>query len=164
MAKLVVLLGAGASYDCTSNAVQTDPELRPPLVKDLFASHLRTAMILNSYPLAEMAAAEMRSLEPKSFVLEEYLRTKLRGSEDVYAQLRYRQIPLFLQDLFFTISQKAKASERGLLGYTRHADNYDVLLNLTLPLEKVVLHHLELRHPFRQSSSQLWALTDRKHG
>ena len=82
--KLIVILGAGASYDCSSGLVETRPEWRPPLVTDLFDSRAHTfAPILNEYPLAEAAAAEMRwALRDDAVALEEFRRTKLRDSTD----------------------------------------------------------------------------------
>src|SRR5438874_9072993 len=97
MAELVVVIGAGASFDCASDEVERDAGLRPPLVKDLFGNKKDFAQILNHYPLAEMAAAEIRTtLRDEAVALEEYLRTRLRDADDAYARLRYRQIPLYL--------------------------------------------------------------------
>ena len=139
MTELVVLIGAGASYDCTSGDVQTDTDLRPPLVKDLFAQRGTFGRVLNAYPLAAMAAAEIRSTLPhEAIALETYLRERLRGSTDDYARRRYRQIPLYLQDLFHRISTPASPDEPSTLGFTRQPDYYDVLLNLTLALDRVV--------------------------
>ncbi|MGA9762632.1 MAG: hypothetical protein WBQ14_09430 [Gaiellaceae bacterium] len=139
MAGLVVILGAGASFDCTSSAIgEKNDGLRPPLVKDLFSSTQSFAAILNEYPLAEMAAAEIRvTLANESVALEDYLRTRLRDADDRYARLRYRQVPTYLQQLFYEISRPAEGRQ-GVAGYTRQPDNYDALLNETLALERVL--------------------------
>jgi hypothetical protein len=136
---LVVLIGAGASFDCTSADVQKDADLTPPLVKDLFAQRGTFARILNAYPLAAMAAAEIRSTLPnEAIALEAYLSERLRASTDDYARRRYRQIPLYLQELFHRISAPASPDELSPVGFTRQPDNYDVLLNATLSLDRVV--------------------------
>ncbi len=139
MTALVVILGAGASHDCSSGSVETRHELQPPLVKDLFASHREFAQIQNHYPLAEAAAAEIRrTLLEGSIPLEEFLRTRLRDSEDRYARLRYRQVPLYLQHLLTTVGALPSEGQPVLPGFTRQPDNYDVLLNETLQLDRVV--------------------------
>ena len=59
--RLLVILGAGASYDCASgNGGALHEELRPPLVTQLFENRYSFTRILHNYPLAEQAAADIR--------------------------------------------------------------------------------------------------------
>jgi hypothetical protein len=132
--RLVVIIGAGASFDCASELVNKRPELQPPLVKDLFAPRL--AEFLDRYPLAQAAAADIRrAIAPESenaVPLERYLREGLRDSEDMYAQRRYRQVPLYLQDVFLA------ASVTSGRGFTTEPDNYNALINKALGLDDVL--------------------------
>ena len=132
--RLVVIIGAGASYDCASELVDKDPRLQPPLVKDLFSTGF--AGILHRYPLAQAAAADIRrAIEPVSenaVPLERYLREQMRDATDSYTRRRYRQIPLYLQDVLFTVS------DTNGRGYTKEPDNYNALLNRVLPLDNVL--------------------------
>jgi hypothetical protein len=55
-----VIVGAGASYDCASDLVDTIESRRPPLVKNLFAKDFAGTLV--RYPLAQAAAADIRPL------------------------------------------------------------------------------------------------------
>jgi hypothetical protein len=148
MARLLVIVGAGASFDCASDKVFKDPDLRPPLVTELFASRLEFSSVLRSYPLAQAAAADIRpTIESGSVAIEEFLRERLCNSNDTYARRRYRQVPLYLQELLHRVS-----NTRGS-GYTSHPDNYDALLNATLALEEVVFISLNYDTLLDQSLS-----------
>jgi hypothetical protein len=131
---LVVITGAGASYDCVSSHVLRRTEYRPPLVVELFAGvPAAYAEILHEYPLAEAAAADIRpQLDAGAVAIEQFLRERLRDSSDPYARRRYLAVPLYLQHLLFQIS-KTDGS-----GYTRHPDHYDALVNAVLPLDEVI--------------------------
>lgn len=93
MAHLVVILGAGASRACAPPPL--DEGFRPPLTAELFDQ--RFAGILNHYPLAEAAAADIRVVVSSgALAIERFLRERLRESADPYARRRYLQIPLYL--------------------------------------------------------------------
>jgi hypothetical protein len=130
---LVVITGAGASYDCASEMVDKT-QRRPPLVKDLFGTDF--ADILLQYPLAQAAATDIRrAIGPgaeSAIQLEDFLREQMRDAESTYAQRRYKQIPLYLQHVLFEVS-KTDGS-----GYTRDVDNYNALVNGALEFEKVL--------------------------
>ena len=64
-------------------------------------------------------------------MLEVGLRERLRDSDDPYAQKRFFQVPLYLQELLFRVGQTDGS------GYTTHPDNYDALVNACLALERV---------------------------
>ena len=129
-----MIIGAGASYDCASSQVAVKSSLwQPPLVTELFKAHNTFALRLHEYPLAEAAAAEIRpAIKDGAVAIEQYLRERLRDSTDTYAQRRYRQVPLYLQDLLYHVSQTDGT------GFTIHPDNYDALVGATLALEEVV--------------------------
>lgn len=130
---LVVITGAGASYDCSSNHVVVRDDFRPPLVVQLFAGLPRYAEILHEYPLAEAAAADIRpALASGSVAVEQFLRERLRESDDTYAQRRYRWVPLYLQHLLHAISRTNGT------GFTQHPDHYDTLVNAALELDEAV--------------------------
>jgi len=124
--RLIVVTGAGASFDCAGPDVARDAELRPPLVADLFDR--KFADILNEYPLAEQVAPNIRaSVGTGAIALERYLREELLGSSFPHLRRRYQAIPLYLQHLFWKISE----------GYTQHPDNYDRLITEALRLDRV---------------------------
>jgi len=80
---LVVITGAGASYDCASELVYSNPAKKPPLVKDLFGTDFSD--ILLQYPLAQAAAADIRRAigegSESATTLERYLREQMRDAE-----------------------------------------------------------------------------------
>jgi len=123
----IVVLGAGASFDCVSDQVSSVPEFLPPLVTGLFDK--RYEEILNEYPLAEQLAPEIRraTSSGRQVALEAYLRDELLHSEHPDLRWRYHAIPLYLQHLLFEVSQQ----------FTLHPDNYDSLIMEALRLDKV---------------------------
>jgi hypothetical protein len=123
---LLVVVGAGASFDCASFRVRRNGDLRPPLVTELFGE--RFASILEEYPLAQQVApAVRRTIGDGSIALEQYLREELRDSPYPHLRRRYRAVPLYLQHLLWEVS----------FGYTDHPDNYDLLITETLKLDRV---------------------------
>ena len=128
--QLIVIVGAGGSRGCASHRVDRNTGWEPPLVKDLFTSAGEYPSILNEYPLAKAAAADIRPvIESGVEAIEEHLRTKLRDSKNAYARRRYMAVPLYLQHLLFSVGQ----------GYTEDPDNYERLINRALELDEVVL-------------------------
>jgi hypothetical protein len=136
---LFVLLGAGASYDCTSGGTpDVNAEYRPPLVTQLFEQRPAFTRILQEYPLARAAAPDVRlELAAGTTAIEAFLRNRLRFSNSAFDRMKYWAIPLYLQHLFFQIAQPGYGGEHGV-GYTVHADNYDRLVSATLHLPEVV--------------------------
>jgi hypothetical protein len=126
MAKLIVVLGAGASYDCASTNVNPDLSMRPPLVKDLFDTRFQD--ILHEYPLAEQVAPDVRvALQGGAIALEAFLREELRDSPYPHLRSSYLALPLYLQHLFWQVGDS----------YALQPDNYDRLVMECLRLDRV---------------------------
>jgi hypothetical protein len=69
----VVIIGAGASHDCSPEPDLYHELSRPPLVKGLFDT--RFFPTLDNYPLARAASTEARSVINRGESIEDYLRT-----------------------------------------------------------------------------------------
>jgi hypothetical protein len=118
---LFVITGAGASKDCTSP--NTPPRLQgiepPPLVTELF-NYYRT---LEKYPVAKLAAAELRVAAETAPALEEHIRTTYLDSPLELHQRVAASLPFYLQEVLFDRDQEFGA----------HADNYQRLVAALLP-------------------------------
>lgn len=128
MARVVVVTGAGASHDCASGAVEASRP--PPLTKDLFSADYRS--ILNQYPLVRQAAGDIRgalrgTADEPTVALEDFLRERMLASTSPYTQRRYRQVPLYLQEVLSEASR-----------YTAEPDNYNVLVNAALEMDEAL--------------------------
>lgn len=137
--QLVVLVGAGASYDSAppddERALQRGAlrrlnlSRRPPLVPDLFSDSYRD--VLAQYPLAQAAGSTIRPRlvegvdRPRE--LEKYLREELLGSPDTHRRAQYWAVPLYLQHLFHHCGWN----------FTRDLENYDRLVTALLSLPRV---------------------------
>src|SRR5437660_170475 len=134
--RLLVILGAGASYDCAGpTIVDRHDDYRPPLVTQLFEPRRSFTQILHHYPLVESAAADIRrALAGGSVAVEAFLRERLRESEHEHDRLKYYAIPLYLQHLLFEVGSWSYLSRRG---YTAHPDSYDRLINAALRVDEV---------------------------
>ena len=127
---LTVILGAGASYDLVPPGMASvKKDYRPPLTKDLFAGdNDRFEDILTKYPDALNLAATIRvrmgrkEQEPLEAVLRSLTDDR---NENIARQVR--QIPLYLQELFGTVSEL----------YTPLPVNYSYLVT------KVLTSHFE---------------------
>lgn len=126
--RLFVVLGAGASRASAPTSVPRDERALPPLVTELFG-RIDTGYgdVLREYPLAKLAAAELRGLGG-SVAIEEVIRTRYRDSEHVHDQRIYRAIPPYLQELLHRVSYR----------YTAFPQNYESLVTALLRLREVV--------------------------
>lgn len=126
--RLLVVLGAGASFDCASKEVPRDSDYRPPLVTELFNPRREFARILHRYPLAEQAAAGIRTaLSSGSVAIEAFLRDELRDSEHAHERRLYWAVPLYLQDPLFEIGNWDPPGR-----YTSQPDSYDRLVKAAM--------------------------------
>jgi len=108
MPKLVVLIGAGASFDCVDAGAGVNETWRPPVVASLFgfeaSKQSSYGSILRRYPRVNAAADEIRStLRRKNMPLERYL-AQMKGSKSPNVRQQYRQVPLYLQELLWRCS------------------------------------------------------------
>jgi hypothetical protein len=127
--QLIVVLGAGASFDCSTSRDGLDLAWRPPLVTEIFDK--RFEEILLRYPLATQIAPEIRlSLQKGAVQLETFLRERIRDSPHEHYRQSYADIPLYLQDLLWQCGSPTH-------GYTRFADNYARLVMAALKLDRV---------------------------
>jgi SIR2-like domain len=105
MKELIVVLGAGASYDLVVPENTTiRPEYRPPLTKHLFTEVSPLQDILEDYPGARSLASDISYRVKNGEPLESVLRS-LRDSPEPHDRRRFPQIPLYLQHLFGAISE-----------------------------------------------------------
>ena len=116
--RLIVVLGAGASADSVSPHVTGTNRVRqPPLVRQLFDQ--RFADILNRYPMAQFAAADIRRLDQTSVSIEEFLRKEYAGSTVELTRRKFLSVPLYLQEVMLSVS----------CDYSPQPDNYDLLIS-----------------------------------
>jgi SIR2-like protein len=127
---LVVVTGAGASFDCASAGVA---DLKPPLVKDLFdpgRSSFNNSMTL--YPLVQIIAPNIRRATANSqngISLENFLRQHLKESSNERFRLMFTQVQLYLQHIIWDTGA----------GYTTHPDHYDSLVQKLLQVDSPVV-------------------------
>jgi hypothetical protein len=100
---LVVLLGAGASYDCLDNLPYVDREFRPPLTKEIFEPRSRFLQILRKYPGASALADAIRTAVDRGKPLERVIRDGL-NSNSKRVRRHYVQVALYIQELIGTVS------------------------------------------------------------
>lgn len=142
--RALVVLGAGASYDLLSAFQEPkSPDYKPPLTKEIFTSCQATAIHLEHYPGAENLAATIRNRLGQQPSLEDIL-AELGASKETPTVEDFRQVPVFLQELFGEISTRWVTDPgnysdlvRTLLtsGFDRIAFvtlNYDLFLEMAL--------------------------------
>ena len=131
--RLFVIVGAGASFDCTPQSVPHNDEYGPPLTPELFMMGRPErgeprggyASILAQYPLAKVAAAELSS-EQSAVGLETRLRTLYRDSPYKHDKRIFAGVLPYLQDLLHTVTYS----------YTAFPQNYEVLVTKLLRLKE----------------------------
>lgn len=106
--ELLVVLGAGASYDCANEASICDAAHRPPLARELFHVASRPAFweVLRQYPGAMALAPDLAELSLQSAVsIEDELR-KLASHSDSLTRQHFEDIPRYLSSLLTSVSKK----------------------------------------------------------
>ena len=118
----LVIFGAGASYDVVPPLSVDDPSklstpvvdhFRPVLARDIFTDSIPVREALAAYPKADDLSSTIRS---SSRGLEAHL-CELSASTTGFRRRGIREVPLYLRDLFTSISD-----------YTRDPINYKALL------------------------------------
>jgi hypothetical protein len=132
--RLTVILGAGASYDCADpkTAASVNGQYRPPLAKGIFDA--RFDKILEHYPKVERRLDELRTRLADSDNFEQVFRDLLDSAKrnENYWPL---QVPLYLRELFWTIS----------CDYMKGSSKFDTLVRRVLeapPFEHVMFINL----------------------
>jgi hypothetical protein len=184
---LFIVLGAGASYDCVAlktDADEPDPSVtrvnvqyRPPLAKDLFSSGHAFDEILRKYPLATALSEEIRSRlrkssEEQNATLEEIL-NELQSSPSLDTRRQVWEIPLYLQELLWTMSDKyVETGGTKFHTFVRRVldSSFDRVLFLTLNydllLDRAISDHTRQKFLTMESyspSGRKWALV-KAHG
>lgn len=96
---LTVVLGAGASSDCTDVSIgDVASDWKPPLVAELFANRSSFNAILNKYPKARGLSGEIRQRAADGEGLETVL-LDLSSAREIPVRKQFRHIPLYLQEL-----------------------------------------------------------------
>src|SRR5213592_520388 len=104
--RLVILLGAGASYDCVDTERNlVEPGWRPPLVNQLFDARSTFDEILNRYPGARALADQIRTALQQQKPLEELLRDMV-GGPTLALRRGIWEVPLYLQELLGEVSAR----------------------------------------------------------
>ena len=107
MKHVLVLIGAGASADCDSDAATCNEAFRPPLTAELFNIKDRTAFgpALNAFEGAIALAPDLAEQGRKgAFSLEHALR-RLAEHDDPRIRRHFYDIPRYLSALFRKISE-----------------------------------------------------------
>lgn len=102
----VVILGAGASHDLmepSQERLNANADYKPPLTEGIFSSHQSFQQILDRYPDAS-ALAETLRVKPPDQQLESLLR-EFSESRLEHRRRQYKEVPLYLQELFGEISR-----------------------------------------------------------
>jgi hypothetical protein len=126
--QLTIVLGAGASYDCSPSWINpANARFRPPLARDIFAIAFQD--ILAHYPRVEAHSDEIRSQLKQGKNLEALLRDLL-GSAARNSNNWPLDIPRYVRELFWTISED----------FVRGSSKFDTLVRLALEgsFEKVL--------------------------
>jgi hypothetical protein len=145
---LTVVVGAGASYDCVANeenvpsqsrVTEVNDNYRPPLTEGLFSPSRTFNEILKKYAMVSGLSEDIRSKLrrgkiPATKGLEEILRG-LASSASADVRRHVAEIPLYLQELLWTVSDKYVISGRTKFSTLIHrifASPYERVLFLSL--------------------------------
>ncbi|MEJ7655285.1 MAG: hypothetical protein WKH64_19095 [Chloroflexia bacterium] len=79
----------------------------------------RFAGVLNRYPMAQFAAADIRRLDQSSVSIEQFLREEYASSTVELAKRKFLSVPLYLQDVMLHVSYR----------HSPQPDNYDLLIS-----------------------------------
>lgn len=118
---LIVILGAGASFDCTSKSLVSDINFEPPQMKDLFSDRRSFVKLQVKYPRLNAASTEIRArTSADSVSIENFIRDTYLDTEVLEDKRAYYEIPLYLQELLYEVSKN----------YTRTPEHYQLLVSV----------------------------------
>ena len=106
MGRILLVLGAGASYDCANESSVVNGDWKPPLASELFRISEKDAFedILIQYPGAQYLAGELSpSSSENEFDLERKLQD-LVGHQDKSIRDKFGDVPRYLSHLLDTVS------------------------------------------------------------
>lgn len=155
--KLVVTLGAGASYDCIDTNLVTNysSQYRPPLVNDLF--RLTFDEILNNHLHVKAIVDEFRRKLREQWTFEQLLKNLEQRSSLVMKKAAW-EVPLYLKALFGFIStnflQQANTKYINLINYIEES-KYSEVLFLTTNYDLGVEYALSNLKKFHSVSSYI---------
>jgi hypothetical protein len=158
--RLVVILGAGASYDLIPAAngqyfATANWNYRPPLTSQIFVDSPLTEPVLDHYPGASDLAVHIRRELYRDRPLEEVLLELSKADHDPVKR-QFLEVPLYLQELLGTVSTR----------FTTQPYNYQLLLSrLAAPameFERVAIVTLNydsiLDHALAQYFGDVWTM------
>ena len=148
MKRAAVVIGAGASFEVHNGTVPVlDPELRPPVARQLFES--RFWNYRRHYPGAEVLGAELGRLamsQDESFDLEARL-TAYATSGDERTRRAFKDIPPYLRDVLVSVNTKYVPSPTNYINLVRrllHDGTHEVffiVLNYDTLLERALARY-----------------------
>ena len=161
--RLVVLLGAGASYDCADEiGADLTPGYQPPLVYDLFARRPTFDVILNKYPGARARADEIRTAVIKRGTGLEDLLRRMAVSSSLSLRRTIWEVPLYLQELLGEISLnwvRAGSTKFETLIATIMESSFNEILILTVNYDRFVEQAVSslMQKTFTTLSDYIWS-------
>jgi hypothetical protein len=130
---VAIILGAGSSHDCADRrtAAQVNDHYLPPLARDIFSQNFDE--ILGRYPTITARLDELRTKLGEGGNFEKIFRSLLESAER-HQNYWPLQLPLFLRELFWTIS----------LEYLQGSSKFDTLVRglLESHFERVMFFNL----------------------
>lgn len=102
--RLVVVIGAGASYDCVDPLeASADPDFKPPLTTDLFDNRPKFAEVLGRYPVVRSLSGEIRKQIRNGESLETLLHNQMNSPLPAFRK-QFHQVPFYLQEIIYQCS------------------------------------------------------------
>jgi len=104
--QLVVLVGAGASYDCLATGLPyVEREWRPPLTREIFEMRTTFLNVLRKYPGAVASAENIRASIRRGKPLERVIQEGLTSSSETIRR-NFIQVALYIQELIHTATSE----------------------------------------------------------
>jgi hypothetical protein len=126
---LMVIFGAGASYDSVSEeTMKSMPlEYRPPLARDLFENRVPFSHALTQYPYISSVVGRLRRLGRTGGTLEENLETlKVEGAAHEPTQWALNAMRFYLRDIIRDCGRVWQSESRGGTHYAEMVRRLDI--------------------------------------